>query len=79
MPLSVICFRYKGSDEDNRRIMDDVNASGKAFLSHTVLNGRVVIRFAIGHIAIGWGDISEVWERVKQAAKATPAGSAARL
>jgi aromatic-L-amino-acid decarboxylase len=65
-PFSLICFRYRGSDDDNRALLEKVNASGKAFLSHTVLNGRFVLRLAIGNIATEWQDLEEVWELVKQ-------------
>lgn len=57
VPLSLICFRYRGSDEANRKLMDEVNATGKAFLSHTVLNGQFVIRLAIGNIKTTWEDL----------------------
>jgi aromatic-L-amino-acid decarboxylase len=67
-PFSLICFRYRGSDDDNRALLERINASGKAFLSHTVLNGRFVIRLAIGNIATEWRDLEEVWELVKQTA-----------
>ncbi|MGD0297187.1 MAG: pyridoxal-dependent decarboxylase [Bryobacteraceae bacterium] len=67
-PFSLICFRYRGSDDDNRALLEKVNASGKAFLSHTVLNGRFVIRLAIGNIATQWQDLEEVWDLVKQTA-----------
>src|SRR6202162_5526732 len=67
-PFSLICFRYRGSDEDNRALLEKINASGKAFLSHTVLNGQFVLRLAIGNIATEWQDLEEVWELVKQAA-----------
>ena len=68
-PFSLVCFRYRGSDDDNRILLDRVNASGKAFLSQTVLNGRFVLRLAIGNIATQWEDVEEVWSLVKQAAK----------
>jgi aromatic-L-amino-acid decarboxylase len=31
-PFSLVCFRFKGSDEQNRDLMDRVNAGGVAFL-----------------------------------------------
>lgn len=68
-PFSLVCFRYRGSDEDNRALLENVNASGKAFLSHTVLNGRFVLRLAIGNIATRWEDLEEVWELVKETAR----------
>lgn len=67
-PFSVICFRYKGSDDDNRKLLEDVNASGKAFLSHTVLNGRFVLRLAIGNLGTSEEDVWEVWQLVKETA-----------
>ena len=67
-PFSLICFRYRGSDDDNRALLEKINASGKAFLSHTVLNGRFVLRLAIGNLATEWQDLEEVWELVKQTA-----------
>jgi aromatic-L-amino-acid decarboxylase len=68
-PFSLLCFRYRGSDDDNRALLDAVNASGKAFLSHTVLNGRFVLRLAIGNIATQWEDLEETWNLVRQSAK----------
>jgi aromatic-L-amino-acid/L-tryptophan decarboxylase len=65
-PFSLICFRYRGSDDDNRALLERINASGKAFLSHTVLNGQFVLRLAIGNIATEWRDLEEVWELIQQ-------------
>ena len=64
-PFSLVCFRYKGSDEQNRELMDRVNASGIAFLSHTVLNGRFVIRLAIGNVRVTREDIQRVWDCIQ--------------
>ena len=68
-PFSLVCFRYRGSDEDNRKLLEKINASGKAFLSHTVLNGQLVLRLAIGNIGTTWEDLDEVWSLVKQTTK----------
>jgi aromatic-L-amino-acid decarboxylase len=72
-PFSLVCFRYRGSDDDNRALLESVNASGKTFLSHTVLNGRFVLRLAIGNMATRWEDVEEVWELMKHSAKKTAA------
>ncbi len=42
--------REASCDAINEAIMHAVNASGEAFLSHTKLNGRFTLRFAIGNI-----------------------------
>jgi len=72
-PFSLVCFRYRGSDDDNRALLESINATGKAFLSHTVLNGRFVLRLAIGNIETRWEDVEDVWSLVKQSAKKTAA------
>ena len=45
VPLSLVCFRHRSSDEVNRQLLADINASGKLFLSHTVLNGKYCTAF----------------------------------
>jgi aromatic-L-amino-acid decarboxylase len=66
VPFSVVCFRYKGSDDDNRRIFEKVNASGKFLISHTQLGGCYVLRLAIGNLGTTWEDVQGAWEMVKQ-------------
>jgi len=44
--------------------------SGKFFLSHTALNGRMVLRLAIGNLATAREDVSEVWNLIRQAVPA---------
>jgi aromatic-L-amino-acid decarboxylase len=64
-PFSLICFRHKGSDEQNRGLLERINATGTAFLSHTVLNGRYVLRLAIGNIATTWDDLEQTWKTIQ--------------
>src|SRR5256714_2961739 len=71
VPLSVVCFRLKGPDDANKKILEAINATGRAFLSHTVLNGQVVMRFAIGNLATQWDDVEEVWDMIQAEAKKT--------
>lgn len=65
VPFSVVCFRYKGSDEENRHIFEKVNASGKFFISHTHLGGRYVLRLAIGNLGTNWEDVRAAWEMIQ--------------
>ena len=57
--FSTVCFRYepRGHRSDpqkleslNQSLLDAVNQSGKAFLSHTKVHGRFTLRCAIGNI-----------------------------
>jgi aromatic-L-amino-acid/L-tryptophan decarboxylase len=81
VPFSVVCFRFRGKrsgdgqplnehiiDEQNRAIMDRVNQSGRVFISGTVLNGRQVIRLAIGNLGTTWEDVEEAWQLIQRAA-----------
>ena len=68
-PLSVVCFRYKGSDDENRAVLEKVNASGRMFIASTVLNGKLTLRLAIGHLETSWRDVQEAWELLQKAAE----------
>jgi aromatic-L-amino-acid decarboxylase len=68
VPFSVVCFRYKGSDAQNKAIMDKVNASNRVFIASTVLDGKLTLRLAIGNLETSWKDIQEFWELLQSAA-----------
>jgi aromatic-L-amino-acid/L-tryptophan decarboxylase len=72
VPFSAVCFRYRGSDEENQAIQEKVNASGRVFISGTSLNGRFVLRLAIGNLATTWQDVREAWELLQQTAEKIP-------
>jgi aromatic-L-amino-acid decarboxylase len=65
--FSVVNFRYKGSDEQNRRILDAVNADGAVFLSSTVLNGKFTLHLAVGNYRTVEGHVKRAWELVRDA------------
>jgi aromatic-L-amino-acid decarboxylase len=66
VPLSLVCFRHRSSDEMNRQLLADINAGGKLFLSQTVLNGKFVLRFAIGNHQTNEEDIRESWQLIQR-------------
>jgi aromatic-L-amino-acid/L-tryptophan decarboxylase len=70
VPVTLICFRYRGTDEQNRELLDRINASGRAFLSHTVLNGRYVLRLAVGNVRVTRSDLRITWETIQSCAVA---------
>ena len=70
VPFSVVCFRavppgLRGNDSAlddlNSRMVEEVNESGKVFISHTRLDGRYVIRLAIGNLHTTEQHIREAW------------------
>ena len=60
--FSLVCFRRDGSDDENAALLGRVNASGEAFLSHTRLDGRFVLRLAIGNGRTTEDDVRRVWD-----------------
>ena len=60
--LSLVCFRRDASDDENAALLERVNASGEAFLSHTRLGGRFVLRLAIGNGRTTEDDVRRVWD-----------------
>ncbi len=59
-PFALVCFRYKPagiSDEEkinaiNEKVMNDLNKTGKLFMSHTKLNGKYAIRFCCSQTSV---------------------------
>jgi aromatic-L-amino-acid decarboxylase len=68
--FSLVCFRKAGSDEENAAIMERVNDSGQIFLSHTKLDGRFVLRLAIGNARTSEADVAFAWDVLREAAAA---------
>jgi aromatic-L-amino-acid decarboxylase len=66
-PFSIVCFRRDGSDEENEALLERVNASGEIFISHTRLNGRYVLRLAIGNERTTEDDVRRAWDVLRSA------------
>ena len=68
VPFSVVCFRLRGgTDEQHAQLLDAVNTSGEVFLSHTKLDGRFVLRLAIGHLRTAERHVARAWELLNSA------------
>jgi aromatic-L-amino-acid decarboxylase len=70
--FSLVCFRLEGTDERNQELLERVNESGEIFLSHTRLDGRYVLRLAIGNARTTEADVALAWDVLRREA-ATPA------
>ncbi len=67
-PLNLICFRYRGSDEQNERLMNILNASGDLYLTHTRLANRFVLRFCVGQTNTEARHVEHAWQRIQEEA-----------
>jgi len=66
--FSVVNFRLKTGDEENRRLLDRVNQAGDVFLSSTVLNGKFTLHLAVGNYQTSDRHVARAWELVSRAA-----------
>lgn len=68
VPFALVCFRAAPAlyseeelNELNERIMNEINASGEAYLSHTKLNGKFTMRLSVGSIRVEERHLKKVW------------------
>ena len=67
-PLNLVCFRHRGGDEENQRLMDRLNRSGRLFLTSTRLDGKLTLRLCIGQTHVERRHVVAAWERIRSAA-----------
>jgi len=85
VPFSTVCLRFRPAglagrqddpavaaqiDDLNVRLMDAVNRTGLAFLSHTKVRGRMTIRVAISNLRTEDSDLELVWSVLRREAAA---------
>lgn len=68
VPVNLVCFRHRGGDDVNQRIMDRVNASGEAYFTHTKLDDKLTLRMAIGQTYTEERHVHHTWELIQAAA-----------
>ena len=73
VPFSTLCFRAEPNSIEekyynafNERLMKNVNETGKIFLSHTVLNGKFVIRIVISSFRMSEYHIRTAWDTINE-------------
>lgn len=77
--LGLVCFRLRGSDEDNERLRARLNASGALYLTHTRVAGQYVVRLAIGGTYTQRRHVEDAWHHIRaQAATVSDAAPTSR-
>jgi aromatic-L-amino-acid decarboxylase len=66
--FSTVCFRLEGEDDRNKALLERVNAGGEMFISQCVLNGRYVLRLAIGQVSTTEDDVRRAWDVLRREA-----------
>ena len=68
IPLNLVCFRHRGGDESNQRLMDRLNQSGDLYLTHTRLKDRLTLRFCVGQTNTMQRHVEQAWKRIQEEA-----------
>ena len=69
-PLNLVCFRHRGGDEINQRLMDRLNQSGDIYLTHTSMQDLLTLRFCVGQTGTERRHVEQAWRRIQEEAKA---------
>ncbi len=67
-PLNLVCFRHRGGDEINRKLMDRLNRSGALYLTHTQMNDRLTLRLCVGQTHTERRHVHQAWLKIQAAA-----------
>ncbi|RRT47307.1 hypothetical protein B296_00053822, partial [Ensete ventricosum] len=70
--FALVCFRIRAwgggepaAEADNRRLLALVNGSGRAYVTHTVLGGKYVLRFAVGSTLTEHRHVASAWDLIR--------------
>jgi aromatic-L-amino-acid decarboxylase len=66
-PLALVTFRLRAGDEATLGLMERVNTSGRAYLTHTSVGGRAALRLAIGSPLTEREHVEQVWKLLSAA------------
>jgi aromatic-L-amino-acid decarboxylase len=66
--LSLVTFRLRTGDGATRALMDDVNATGAMYLTHTAVNGTIALRLAIGATLTERRHVEDAWRLLSETA-----------
>ncbi|MFB0533315.1 MAG: aspartate aminotransferase family protein, partial [Desulfatiglandales bacterium] len=72
--MNLVCFRYHPPEGNfteeeleriNKGLMDELNRSGKMFITHTELKGRFTLRLCVGQTNTTRGHVQRAWEQLQ--------------
>jgi aromatic-L-amino-acid decarboxylase len=67
-PLNLVCFRHRGGDEKNRTLLEALNRTGNIYLTHTLLDDRLTLRFCVGQTRTELEHVEQAWQVIRNLA-----------
>jgi aromatic-L-amino-acid decarboxylase len=75
--LNLVCLRHRAGDQATAALLERINDTGTALLTHTRLAGRYTIRCAIGQTRTTQDHADRLWRLIERLCATTDAGTAA--
>ncbi len=68
-PLNLVCFRHRGGDALNQKILDQLNRSGRIYLTHTKLHDQLTLRLCVGQTHTEERHVEQAWSLIQKTAR----------
>ncbi|KAH0656272.1 hypothetical protein KY285_031154 [Solanum tuberosum] len=76
--FSLVCFRFNPNKEHelvyieflNKKLLDSVNSTGLVYMTHTIVGGIYMLRFAVGATLTEDRHVISAWKLIKESAEA---------
>jgi aromatic-L-amino-acid decarboxylase len=69
VPLNLVCFTHRKGNEFNRELLETINKKGKMYLTHTVVNGKYLLRMCISQTNTTDEQVKHAWEIIQETAR----------
>ena len=67
-PLNLVCFRHRGGNDTNQKLMDRLNRSGDLYLTHAMLYDRLTLRLCVGQTHTRRRHVVNAWRKIQDMA-----------
>ena len=69
VPLNLVCFKHKDGNEFNQKLHEEINRSGKLYITRTKINDEYILRFSIGQPTMTIEHVKNSWNLIVSTAK----------
>jgi len=69
VPLNLVCFSHKKGNDFSKKLLETINQTGKMYFTHTVVNGKYIMRMCIAQTNTTENHVEHAWEIITSTAK----------
>jgi len=66
-PLNLVCLRHRDGDAATQQLIDRINASGEAFVTHSRAHGTLILRICVGQTHTEERHVRRLWRLLTDA------------